>query len=166
MDTGKRKELFNTAYVVALAAQAGLNYESLVVDDDSVDITIVARNFVGGQIRNPKIDLQLKCTSKDYVKGGVIKYPLKRKNYDDLRGENVLTPRYLAVLVVPETPEEWLQHHDGHISLHNCCYWTSIRHAPDTTNTSKIVVEVPLAQRLTTNALLELMKLASNLESA
>lgn len=166
MEIGKRKELFNVAYVCALAAQAGLNYESLFVDDDSVDITLVARNFPGGILRNPKIDLQLKCTSGHYLSGEVIKFPLKKKNYDDLRGENVVSPRYLAVLLVPETPEDWLHHHDGHISLHNCCYWTSIRHAPDSTNTSQVVVEVPLAQRLTTSALIELMKLASNGESA
>ncbi|KAI1698528.1 hypothetical protein Ddc_19045 [Ditylenchus destructor] len=74
MEIGKRKELFNVAYVCALAAQAGLNYESLFVDDDSVDITL------------------LKCTSGHYLSGEVIKFPLKKKNYDDLRGENVVSP--------------------------------------------------------------------------
>ena len=36
MDIGNRKELFNVAYVCALAAQAGMNYVSLVVDDADV----------------------------------------------------------------------------------------------------------------------------------
>ncbi len=162
MDIDKQKEQFNLAYIYALAAQAGLNPSVPVVDDDSVDITLQGRGYVGKLFRNPQIQLQLKCTSQDLVSGGVMKYPLKKKNYDDLRGNDVIVPRYLAVLVVPEATNDWLLHHEEHISLHNTCYWVSIRNAPDSMNTTSVTIDVPLAQRLTTTQLLELMELASS----
>ena len=160
-----RKEQFNLAYVCALAAQGGMNHSVLAVDDDSVDIMLHGRGYAG-KLRNPQIHLQLKCTAVNMVRGKFIKYALSKKNYDDLRGENVLCPKYLVVLRVPKPPQNWLKHHARHISLHNTCYWTSIRHAPETKNTTSVTVKVPLAQRLTTTALLKLMDLASNGEAA
>lgn len=107
MDISARKEQFSFAYIQAIAAQIGLNYSKDAVDDDSVDIRLSGKGFTGGKVRNPKIEIQLKCTSQDVVKGDVIKYPLKLKNYNDLRGEDVAAPRYLMVLVVPEAIDNW-----------------------------------------------------------
>lgn len=53
MDIDKQKEQFNIAYICALAAQAGLNHSVLAVDDDSIDILLQARGYVGKPIRNP-----------------------------------------------------------------------------------------------------------------
>lgn len=161
MDLGKQKEQFNIAYVRAIAAQAGFNAGTLEVDDDSVDLELSGRGFVGA-VRNPKLQLQLKCTSQDLVSGDVIKFPLSRKNYDELRGTNLICPRYLAVLVVPEKPVEWLNHHVGHMALHNACYYLSLRNHPNTKNKKTITVDVPLSQRLTTESLIQLMTAASN----
>ncbi|WP_321797594.1 DUF4365 domain-containing protein [Caballeronia sp. J97] len=164
MDSGKQKEQFNVAYVRAIAAQAGFNPSQLDVDDDSVDLELSGRGFCG-RVRNPKLQFQLKSTSRDCVSGSVIRYPLSRKNYDDLRGDNLICPRYLAVLLVPEEPTEWVQHHPEHMSLHNACFYVSLRDLPDTANTSTVTVSVPLSQRLTTEALKDLMMLASYSES-
>jgi hypothetical protein len=161
MDINKQKEEFNYAYVCALAAHAGLNRGDFRVDDDSVDITFQGKGY-GGIVRNPQIQIQLKCTSRSLTSGEALKYPLSKKNYDDLRGSNVAVPRYLVVLLVPEKTEEWLFHHDGHMSLHNMCYWVSLRYAPESSNTSSVTVEVPLAQRLTTDSLLSMVAAASN----
>jgi hypothetical protein len=161
MDISTQKEQFNMAYLCALAAHAGLKSSKPVVDDDSVDLQINGKGFRGRR-RNPFIELQLKCTSQDFVVGDVIKFPLPIKNYNDLRGRDVSAPRYLAVLLVPEEPIGWIQHHAEHMSLHNTCYWVSIRDEPDTTNTTSVTVNVPLSQRLTTEALLTLLTLASN----
>ncbi|MEF9406875.1 hypothetical protein B7R77_04210 [Ralstonia solanacearum K60] len=156
-----QKEQFNIAYVHAIAAQAGFNPGKLEVDDDSIDLELSARGFVG-IVRNPRVQLQLKCTSQDLVSGDVIKFPLSRKNYDDLRGTDVICPRYLAVLVVPEKPAEWLNHHPGHMALHNACYYLSLRDHPSSTNKTTVTVDVPLSQRLTTESLIQLMTAASN----
>lgn len=160
MDNAAKKEQFNRAYVCAIAAQAGVNTSIPVVDDDSVDIILIGRGF-SGPIRNPQIELQLKCTSQDIARGSVLKFPLSKKNYDDLRGTDLSLPRYLAVLVVPSSDKEWISHNTGHMSLHNICYWTSIKHLPDSPNTDSVTVDVPLSQRLDTDNLIHLLKCAS-----
>ena len=164
MDRRKRKEQFNVAYVGALAAQVGINNARTEVDDDSIDVYLVGRGY-SGKIRNPQIQLQLKCTSQDLVSGSVVKFPLKRKNYDDLRGMNILCPRYLAVLIVPGNEAEWTEHSAEGMLLRHTCYWVSIRDLPDTDQGS-ITVEVPIAQRLTAVELERMMLQASNGESA
>lgn len=165
MDVQRQKEQFQYAYLYALAAQAGLNSGVFHVDDDSVDVTIQTKGYMDAPVRSPAIQVQLKCTSqKDLIKKGVIKYPLPRKNYDDLRGENVAMPRYLAVLVVPETTDLWIAHRKKHMSLNNCCYWVSLRDAPETKNSTSVTVDVPLNQKLTSNVLRKMMDAASRLE--
>lgn len=165
MDPKRQKEEFQYAYLYALAAQAGLNSGVFHVDDDSVDVTIQGRGYFDAPVRSPAIQVQLKCTSqREYIKRGVIKYPLPRKNYDDLRGYNLAMPRYLAVLIVPDATDLWIAHRKKHMTLNNCCYWVSLRDAPETKNSTSITVDVPLRQRLTSNVLLEMMKAASRLE--
>jgi len=166
MDEKKQKEEFNYAYVCALAAHAGLNRGDFRVDDDSIDITFQTKHDFGpGRLRSPLIQIQLKCTSQDLVVDGVIKFKLKIKNYDDLRGDNVVAPRYLAVLLVPEDVGAWIAHNDGHIALYNSCYWVSLRNAGPTDNDTTVTVDVPLAQRLTSHILWQMMNRASASES-
>lgn len=165
MDPNKQKEEFNYAYICALAAHAGLNKGKFEVDDDSIDVVFQSKGYVGHTFRSPQIQIQLKCTSQDFVEGEVIKFPLSRKNYDDLRGDDLIVPRYLAVLVVPEEVGEWVQHNDNHIALFNSCYWVSLRNAGPTNNAVSITVEIPLEQRLTSDTLLSMMGRASDGES-
>ena len=163
MHINQQKEQFNFAYVCALAAHAGVNHSKPVVDDDSIDIEFFGRGYMGKPVRNPKIELQLKCTSQDLeaANGGVLKFELSRKNYDDLRHTDLVVPRYLAVLVVHESVDEWLLHHAGHMSLHNVCYWASLRDLPEVANPKSVVVDVPIAQRFDSAALLALLDAAS-----
>ncbi|WP_313818683.1 DUF4365 domain-containing protein [Cupriavidus sp.] len=165
MDISQRKEQFNIAYVHAIAAQAGINHSRLAVDDDSIDLMLSGRNF-SGKRRNPAIELQLKCTASPKISGGVIKFKLPIKTYDDLRGTNILSPRYLAVLLVPNEPSEWIVHGPECMALHNLCYWVSLRGLPEVNNATKITVDVPLSQRLTTTSLNHLLTLASDGMSA
>lgn len=165
MDPNKQKEEFNYAYICALAAHAGLNKGKFDVDDDSVDIVFQSKGYVGCTFRSPQIQIQLKCTSQSLVDGDVIKFPLPIKNYEDLRGDNVIAPRYLAVLLVPEDIAEWVQHNEDHIALFNSCYWVSLRDAGPTTNKTNVTVSIPLEQRLTSDTLRLMMDRASVGES-
>lgn len=162
MDPKKQQEEFNYAYVCALAAHAGLNRISFAVDDDSIDVAFKSKGYSGRLIRSPQIEFQLKCTSQDLVKGSAIKFPLSRKNYDDLRGDDFAAPRYLAVLLIPANTAEWVAHNPEHIALHNNCYWVSLRNAVPTKNETSITVDVPLAQRLTSMTLQQMMDRASD----
>jgi hypothetical protein len=166
MDPKKQKEEFNYAYVCALAAHAGLNRGDFRVDDDSIDITFQAKGDFGpGRRRSPLIQIQLKCTSQDLVVDDVIKFELKVKNYNDLRGDDLVVPRYLAVLLVPDDVEAWIAHNEGHIALYNSCYWLSLRNFAPTDNEATVTVDVPLAQRLTSSTLWDMMNRASAGES-
>lgn len=161
MDISSRKEQFSIAYVNAIAAHAGVNNAHFSVDDDSIDLVLAGKNF-RGKIRNPQLQLQLKCTSQDLIKDGVIKFPLSKKNYDDLRGTDVLCPRYLAVLIIPKDETHWLDHGNDELILKNSCYWVSLRDMPASSNKTTITVDIPLQQKLTTDALSDLMREASN----
>lgn len=160
IDPKKQMEEFQYAYVAALAAHAGLNRGDYRVDDDSVDVTFTGK-VPAGTIRNPQIQLQLKCTFQDYITKGVLTYPLKLKNYNDLRGSNVVVPRYLAVLVVPEDTSDWVLHEPSCVALHNLCFWASLRNAPATTNETSVSIHIPVAQRLTTGTLTSMILAAS-----
>ncbi len=162
MDPQQQKEEFNYAYVCAIAAHAGLNRISSSVDDDSIDVSFKSKGYLGRLVRSPQIEFQLKCTSQDLVDGEVIKFPLPRKNYDDLRGSDFASPRYLAVLLVPENVGRWVGHNDGHIELYKSCYWLSLRDLEPTDNLNTVTVSIPLNQRLTTETLVAMMDRASD----
>lgn len=159
-----RKEQFNVAYVGALAAQAGINSAKTAVDNDSVDIMFLGKGFVG-QIRDPQVNFQLKCTHQDLIVGDNIRFSLERKNYDDLRARDLSTPRYLAVLEVPELCDDWTHHLDDGMLLKAKCFWTSLKGLPDI-DQGTITVSVPLAQRLTSISLRQLLTLASERRDA
>lgn len=161
MDPQKQKEQFNYAYMCALAAHAGLNRVDAAVDDDSIDVSFKSKGYHGGTVRSPLIEFQLKCTSQELVDGEVIKFPLSLKNYNDLRGSDFASPRYLAVLLVPGEVDAWVDHCEDNIALFNNCYWLSLRDAAATENKEQITVSIPLAQRLTSTALREMMNRAS-----
>lgn len=164
MHIDARKEQFNVAYVGALAAQAGINSAKPAVDNDSVDVMFFGKGFAG-QIRDPQVNFQLKCTHQDLRVGKNIRYPLKRKNYDDLRATNLATPRYLAVLEVPELCDDWTQHLDAGTLLKSKCYWASLKGLSDV-DQATITVSIPLAQRLTSASLRDILALASERRDA
>ncbi|RTD95918.1 DUF4365 domain-containing protein [Variovorax atrisoli] len=166
MHLTQRMEQFNVAYIYAMAAQAGLNPSRPDVDDDSVDVQLSAKNWPGGVWRNPTIQLQLKCTAVANVADGAIKFALPVKNYNDLRATDLMMPRYLAVMRVPQDDAAWIQHNADHMALLNDCYWVSLRGFPETSNTATVTVDIPLGQRLTTASLRELLSLASQGEPA
>jgi hypothetical protein len=165
MDDNQKKELFSKAFVKALAAQSGFRSAEPDVDDDSIDVIIRGRGY-RTVIRNPQIDIQLKCTASNNEDNDFFKFRLTLKNYNDLREEDVLCPRYLFVLVVPEKCEEWLIHQPTSSMIKHCCYWHSLRSMPAVTNNSKVTLHIPRSQRLTSQSMLQLMDIASTRDIA
>ncbi len=165
MDENQKKELFSKAFVKALAAQSGFRSAEPDVDDDSIDVIIRGRGYRSG-IRNPQIDVQLKCTANNDGDEDFLAFSLSLKNYNDLRGDNVLCPRYLFVLVVPENCQEWLVHQSTSSMIKHCCYWFSLRGMPAVTNRTSVTVKIPRSQRLTYESILYLMEMANTREVA
>ena len=156
MDLNAQKEQFSRSYVQAVASIAGYAWSEPSVDEDSVDLTLAAKGYQG-TIRSPKLDLQLKCNA-DKLPTADFSFPLKLKNYDDLRDEALMVPRILVVLIVPDNTSDWLQHSASEMILRRCAYWTSIRGAAASTNTTTVTVTMNDLKHFCPTSLLDIMK--------
>lgn len=156
MDINQQKEQFSLAYIKAVSSVAGFSLHKPSVDDDSVDI-VFAQTGGNGTIRSPRIDAQLKCTSRDVIRENWIKFTLSLKNYNDLRPENVLVPRILVVVIVPSEIDNWLEQSPEKLSMHHCGYWTSLRGLPETENETSVNINIPLDQVFSVNAIQTIM---------
>ena len=165
MELNQRKQYLSHAYVRAIAAVAGFAASVPEVDDDSVDLQLYSRSADGLPLR-PRLDLQLKCTSKDVIHGDQVVYRLKRKNYDELRITQFMVPRLLVVVHIPESDEEWVSHSEKELVIRRCGYWVSLMGMPETTNKGdKVSVQLPRANVFDVAGLRGLMGRAGRRES-
>src|SRR5208282_571396 len=111
---------YDTDFVSAAKRQhpelTGYNTYKPEVDDDSVDFGIAAKGPFT-TVHSPRLEMQLKCTSMNEIDDVNIRFPLKLKNYDDLRNELVMIPRLLVVVVVPESVDDWIEHEEEGLTL-------------------------------------------------
>jgi hypothetical protein len=87
-----------------------------------------------------------------------IRYPLRLKNYNELRKSKTLTPRLLIVVLIPEHPDRWIQQSDAELCLRYCAYWMSLQEMPETSNTENVTVYIPRQQIFTVDTLKTLMQ--------
>ncbi|MCC3499232.1 MAG: DUF4365 domain-containing protein [Microcoleus sp. PH2017_15_JOR_U_A] len=157
MDINQQKEQFSNTYLQAIASVAGYSLYKPFVDDDSVDWGIAAKGGTGS-IRAPRLELQLKSTSKDIRENNSLRYPLKLKNYDDLRIDDFAVPRILVVVLIPETIANWLTQSETETCMKECGYWISLRGMPETQNTTAVTVTIPRTNQFTVIALQSIME--------
>lgn len=157
MDPEQQLEQFSRAYVRAVAAVAGFSVYEPEVDDDSIDLGLAARDSLGS-LRSPRLDLQLKGTGRDLLRDDGVHYPLKIKNYRDLRGPDLLVPRILIVVVVPPEVDDWLSQSEEQLALRRCGYWLSLRQHEPTPNASSVTVVLPRENLLSVAALRGMME--------
>lgn len=146
------EEALSEAYVTAVAARAGYAAAKRNFDRDSVDLTIEC----GGHLR-PRLDLQLKATVGLRASVDPMPFPLKVKNYNDLRIETQ-TPRLLVVLRLPKEPADWLTVSRSELVLRHCAYWLSLRGAPETDVGHEKTVYIPDKNRFDIEGLIALME--------
>ena len=120
-------------------------------------MTLSARG-VAGTYRFPRLDLQLKCTARKLLREDGLRFPLKRKNYDELRGEGFLVPRILVVVTVPVQVPDWLLQSEEELALRHCGYWLSLREAPEKRTGTSVTVRIPRENILSIEALARIMK--------
>src|SRR5262249_27562715 len=150
-----QKEQFSRAYVRAVAAAAGVNIYVPEVDDDSVDIGFSAR-VVQDQVLRPRIEAQLKCSAEVKEDTAFFRFLLKVKNYNDLRGDEVI-PRILILMTVPVQIGDWLHQTAEQMLLRKCAHWVNLQGLPETANTATVTVSVPRAQIFNVAALRTLL---------
>ncbi len=155
MDSTHRKERFSLAYISAVAAHAGFDLVEPRVDVDSIDGTLISHTG-----RRPRIEFQAKATARDVVGAEAITFPLSVKNYDELRAE-VIIPRLLILVVLPEREEDCLTHCEDSLILRHCGYWLSLAGEPERGNTATVTVKIPRHQHFDPIALEALMNKAN-----
>lgn len=156
-DVNNLKAEFGSAYVRAVAHTAGyfVQEANRMMDADGVDLTIFARGS-RGQMRSPRLDVQLKTTQHG-LEDEAVTLDLPVKNYDELRAAGYQTPRILVVVVVPPTPRDWLVATEEQLALKRCGYWTSLLGRPDSTNETAVRVRLPRTARFHVEQLQALM---------
>jgi hypothetical protein len=160
LDINRQKEQLSVAYVHAVASAAGCSVKDVKVDDDSVDLSVVSR-MEGKKLHAPELNIQLKATSQDFMDESELTYPLKLKNYDDLR-KKTLVPRILVVMVLPDEPAKWLKQAEFKTHLYRCCYWVSLLGQQATTNTTSVSVKIPRKNILTPDAISSMMSVIAD----
>ncbi|GHU17739.1 hypothetical protein FACS189472_05060 [Alphaproteobacteria bacterium] len=147
MNTNDQKEAFSNAYVRAVASVAGYDCCSPEFDRESVDI--IFRSQVSPYV---SIESQLKATSSsNIIIDNVIHFPLKIKNYNELRGKTA-SPRILIILILPnkpdnaanDMPENWINQTPEQLILRKCAYWIGLENMPETDNMTSINIKIPM----------------------
>lgn len=155
MHITQRMEQLSNAYLRVIAAQSGCNLLKPEVDDDSVDWSLQKKHTELGLPRG-RLDVQLKAHALDTVDDPCIKYVLKKKNYDDLRIDEVV-PRILVLVCIPINTEEWVLHTEEQLSVKRCAYWLNLITLPDSDNETAVTVHIPRKNMLSPETLDELM---------
>ncbi len=75
-----------------------------------------------------------------------------------MRVENVQTPRILAIVVVPDNPDNWLTQSRQELCLKYCGYWVSLRGQPPTQNQTSVTISIPQQNIFNVEALKTLMQ--------
>ncbi len=157
MDANQQKEQFSNAYLRAVAATAGFQMYKPEPDIDKIDWGIAAPR-PKKTVRSPKVEIQLKCTSREVLHAEHLAFVLDLETYDNLRDPSHMVPRILIVVVVPDQVSDWLVHSEGHLALHHCGYWFSLRDMPPSHNETSQTIHIPRVQQFTVDALTGMME--------
>ena len=149
------------AYLHAVASKAGMSCRdsNRHEDNNGIDAQLTAwLPYVDATtLTEVDIKVQLKATIAEPPDDGLnYDYRLQGANrYNDLRSETISIARILVVLFLPRDAAEWLNHAPGQLVLRRCCYWQSLRGAPEVAAGS-VVVKLPKTQRFSPDGLIEL----------
>lgn len=159
MTEESRKQQYGRAYILALAAHAGVNH---AIPDNDLGVDGQFRGTTYNSVRHrymddsSAIDYQLKSTVNAVFENGFIKYDLEIKNYQDLILDRIM-PMILILYVMPRNENEWLQVSPEKTEMKRCAWWCFLQGYPDTNNKETIRISIPVNQVLTPNVLNELL---------
>lgn len=150
------KELHNISLLHPVAVAAGCTLEKIHYDFNKVDCALIGCNWDS----TPQLNAQLKATSSNYTVCKIeqkIKYPLDAATYNKLAGNNFV-PAVLVLAILPESRDDWVKQHEGELILKGSLYWLYIQ-GSKTSNTSNVTVDIPLKNKLSTEAIKDIMSL-------
>ena len=152
MQLNDQKEQFSLAYIHAVAACAGYQFELPSKDRHSIDGRLISDAEI--------IEFQAKATSQSVERDGVVRFPLPIKNHEDLRNPDSMALRLLVVVQLPDDPDAWLDQTQEQLCLAGRGVWLTLRGEPATPNVDNITVQIPASNRFDREGLTELMRRA------
>ena len=158
MDINIQKEEFSYAYIYAVVSAAGYSFQiaNRPLDIGGIDI-IISGEEQEYSLYPPRLEVQVKSTSTAVPDNEFIRYPLKLKNYNELRKSKTLVPKILVVVLLPDNPQEWVNQSEKELCLRQCGYWLSLKEQPETQNTESVTVYLPRQQLFTVSAIKNIM---------
>jgi hypothetical protein len=156
-----RQEAYSGAFIRAVCASAGCAVAIPETDDDKIDYTLGAK-LVGTVFAKPKIDVQAKCRLGALGDGASLSYALDLDTYDNLRNVDVIVPRILVVVIVPDQVQDWLIQTEAQMGMRHCAYWCSLKGMAASTNATSQSVSIPRTNIFSPTTLAEMMQRVAN----
>ena len=116
------KEQLSLAYAKMLTAAAGCSVASYSTDHDSIDISIRSSAEYSKKV-GPLLDVQLKCTSQKVVHQHHVSWKIDERTHRKLTAPKRTCPIILAVLVVPNDHNNWLDLDENRLLTESVMYW-------------------------------------------
>jgi hypothetical protein len=154
MDLNKQKEHFSIAFIRVLAAVAGVYVQEPKDDIEGEDLILAAK-----RAGSPRLAVQAKCSAQLQIGSEYFSFELRIEDYDNLRELETCLPRILIVVDVPDGAPHatWLDHKPTECCLRRSAYWISIRGYQRVRNRASVTIRIPIRQKLTVSALLDMM---------
>lgn len=151
-----QKERFSRAFIEAAAAASSDDTTCDFPKDDveGVDVTVRRQGYV--------VDFQLKSTAGPKRSGDHLNFDLEARTYNLFVNPTRSGLGVLALVVLHEQPEKWVDMRHEVTSLAHCAYYLTLTGMQRTANTAKIRLRIPLANRLTPAAMRELTDAAQS----
>jgi hypothetical protein len=160
------------AYLHAVAAHAGIACMAAgrAHDNAGIDATLhLVHDFGPGAVLTEiSLHIQLKATTKpsSSSKKGWSYFLSNVDEYDRLRANSALPPRFLAILFLPEDRTSWLKATEKQLVAQRAAYWVSLLGAPASANTSGQTVYLPKSQLLSPEGLMKLFERVARREES
>ena len=151
-------EDLSIAYIQAICAYASIDLDLVRHDGDSTDVVLKKSLYFKEIGRyDTRIDVQLKATSQKLKETlDTVHYPLKMKNYNDLRTVGS-TRKFLFVMLLPCNETEWLSQSNEELIMRRCMYWHDLLNAPVSDNSDNIMLPINKGQFVSPGNLLRLL---------
>jgi hypothetical protein len=155
------QEEFSYAYIHAIAAGAGCSCQVAPrpLDNSGIDMTLHANGKKGSYKARP-LYLQVKSSYQnrylnrtDYINYADLDF----RDYNSLASDETYANPYIFVLIlVPQNQAEWVSQSEKELCLRYSAYWLSLK--GETPITKNKGIKIPISQKLTVNALQDIME--------
>lgn len=153
------EESLSVAHVGAIVSKAGATF-NLVPNDYGVDVSVRNIQSFNGKLMDlgTSFDCQLKSTINWSEKDDHIVYDVEIDTYNKLifREKNSSVPCLLVVLCLPRDESQWLSSTEEGLLLKKSCYFYHLK-GEFHKNTAQARIKIPIANRLTPEAVQELI---------